>query len=358
MRIEKIQLYRLRIPLKQPYRISSAEIRAFDSTIVCLEAEGRQGFGEAMADVKGYFWETAEGVWDFAREKGPQLLGLEISDAHSKIRSFTKAQPCATTPFLTAMEMVSGRGALAPPSDRTRVPMVAILQASHREAVTSEIKRFIREGYRTIKVKVGFDVDEDLRRVGWAQEALEGSVRIRLDANQGYTFPQAKRLVQNIDPQGIEFLEQPFPQDDWDAMMKLSRISPIPLGLDESIYGMESVEKARKLKCAQFVKFKLMKIGSAEALLEHIQECQEYGLGVVLGNGAAGEISCYHEALLASKAAVLVGEMNGYQKQRDFIFTREIQTFAGQIELLPQCHPQLDPAKIDAYAIDRMHIGP
>ncbi len=354
MVIEKVKLYRLRIPLAQPYKIATAEMKAFDCTLVVLQAEGREGLGEAMADVKGYFWETAEGVWNFAREKGKDLVGLDLRQAHQRIASFTKAEPCATTPFLTAIEMLAQSSALAPPSARTLVPMVGILQASHREGIEKEIKNFIRSGYAVIKVKVGFDVEPDLLRVRLAQEALEGKTLLRLDANQGYDPAQAKRFVQNLDSHGIEFFEQPFPENEWEAMVELSKISAIPLGLDESIYGMESVEKALQLKCARFVKFKLMKIGSADVLLEYIEKCRRYGLEVILGNGAAGEISCYHEALVAGKGLSRAGEMNGFLKQKESILTEEIKVQAGKVILEPHFHLKLDPSKVKKHLLSQV----
>ncbi|MCX5910028.1 MAG: hypothetical protein NTY64_23340, partial [Deltaproteobacteria bacterium] len=315
--IEKVNLYRLHIPLKRPYKIATAEMKFFDSTIVVLQAGGREGLGEAMAGVPGYFWETPDEVWQFSRENGKRLIGKNLTQAHQDIAGFTKKTPCATTPFLTAIESLSGSFALRPPSQSTRTPMVGILQASDREGIQQEIAGFIASGYTNIKIKVGFDVDQDITRVRTAQESLQGKARLRADANQGYTFTQAAKFVKNADPQNLEFLEQPFKESDWKAMEELVKISPIPLGLDESIYGMESVEKARRLKCAQFVKFKLMKIGSAQALLEHIEKSRKYGFGVILGNGAAGEISCYHEALVASKTGTLAGEMNGFLKQTE-----------------------------------------
>lgn len=354
MVIDKVSLYRLRIPLKQPYKIATAEMKAFDLTIVAIQSDGREGLGEAMADVKGYFWENADGVWDFAREKGKRLLGMDLSKAHQTVSYFSQEQPCATTPFLTSMEMLSQGPALAPPLTPTLVPMVGILQATDRDGIQKEIKTFIRSGYTIIKVKVGFDPDQDLLRVRLAQESLEANTLIRLDANQGYRFQEAKRLVENLDPYGIEFLEQPFPEDEWEAMVELSKISPIPLGLDESIYGMPSVEKALRLKCARFVKFKLMKIGSAALLLEHIEKCRNLGLEVILGNGAAGEISAYHEALVASKATSRVGEMNGFLKQKEFILAETIKTQDGKILLQPHFNLKLDPAKLEKYLLDHL----
>ena len=356
MNIERVELHRLQVPLKRPYKIATAEMKAFDSTIVALQTEKGEGLGEAMAGVQGYFWETPEEVWQFAREKGPKILGSPIDHAFQYISGFTRQHPCAATPFLTAMEMLSGNSILTPPSGTQAVPMVGILQATDREEIQKEINEFIAQGYGTIKIKVGFDVDKDIRKVQWAQEMIQGRTLIRADANQGYTFPQAKKFVQSIDPGGIEFLEQPFKEDEWEIMEELARISPIPLGLDESIYGIEAVEKAWRLKCARYVKFKIMKMGSGDALVRGIETAKKYGFEVILGNGAAGEISCYHEALISSRMITRAGEMNGYLKQKESILVGGFKTRGGKFILEPGFSMKLDPQKVDRFTMDRLFL--
>jgi L-alanine-DL-glutamate epimerase-like enolase superfamily enzyme len=358
MKIEKVNLYRLKIPLQRPYKIATAEMKAFDCTLVALQAENREGLGEAMADVQGYFWETPEEVWQFARDKGRKILGSTIPQARQILSGFTKSQPCATTPFLTALEALTGNPALTPPSRIQFVPMAGILQATEREDIEKEVRGFLAQGFDTIKIKVGFDADNDILRVSWAQEAVRERALIRLDANQGYTLPQAQKLVQNIDPLGIEFLEQPFKENEWGAMAELAKSSPIPLGLDESIYGIEAVDKARQEQCARFIKFKVMKMGSAEALIRGIETAKRYGFEVILGNGAAGEVSCYHEALIFYRGAVTrAGEMNGFLKQTESILSEPYRTQGGKIILEPGFYPKLDPSKVDRLAVDRLILS-
>jgi L-alanine-DL-glutamate epimerase-like enolase superfamily enzyme len=357
MKIEKIELYRLKIPLKQPYKISSAEMKAFDCTIVALRTAGREGLGEAMADVQGYFWETADQVWQFAKDQAPKVLGLPVKKAREPISRHAKEMPCSVTPFLTALEMLNPKSLLAPPSQLLSVPLLGILQATDPEGIRAEIEDFISQGYDTLKVKVGFDVDRDIERVNLAQKIIQGRARLRADANQGYNLFHAKKFVQSIDPHGIEFLEQPFKENDWDSMAELSKVSPLPLGLDESIYGMDSVKKAKKLACARFVKFKIMKMGSAEALAQAIETSRGMGFGIVLGNGAAGEVSCYQEALVAGRLSIRAGEMNGFVKQKETILAEALRTAEGKILLAPDYRLRLDPHRVNQCSVDRLVLG-
>jgi L-alanine-DL-glutamate epimerase-like enolase superfamily enzyme len=357
MKIEKIELSRLKIPLKQPYKIATAEMQAFDCTIVSLQSQGREGLGEAMAGVQGYFWETADQVWQFAKDQAPKILGLALGKARESISRHAKEMPCSVTPFLTALEMLNPKSLLAPPSRLLSVPLLGILQRTDPEGIRAEIEDFISQGYDTLKIKVGFDVDGDIERVKLAQEIIQGRAHLRADANQGYDLLHARKFVQNIDPHGIEFLEQPFKENDWHSMVELSKVSPLPLGLDESIYGMDSVKKAKKLSCVRFVKFKIMKMGSAEALAQVIETSRGMGFGIILGNGAAGEVSCYQEALVAGRMSIGAGEMNGFLKQKESILAEGLKTAGGKILLPPGYRLQLDPKKIDRFFVDRLHLG-
>ncbi len=354
MKIEKIELYRLKIPLKQPYKIATAEMKAFDCTIVSLHSHRREALGEAMADIQGYFWETADPVWQFAREQGPKILGLPLEKARDSISRHSKEMPCSVTPFLTALEMLNPRSLLAPPPQLLSVPMLGILQAKDPEGIRMEIEDFIARGYDTLKIKVGFDVDRDIERVKLAQEMIQGRAHLRADANQGYNLLHAKKFVQSIDPHGIEFLEQPFKENDWDSMVELSKVSPLPLGLDESIYGMDSVKKAKRLGCARFVKFKIMKMGSAQALAYAIEASRQMGFGIILGNGAAGEVSCYQEALVAGRMSIHAGEMNGFLKQKESILAEGLKIAGGKILLAPDYRLRLHSLKVDRFSVDRL----
>jgi len=353
MKIEKINLYRIRVPLKQPYKIATAEMKNFDMTIVEIGAGGKDGIGEAMAGVPGYFWETPDETWNFARAESPVVLGMETEKAKAHLLSFQKKHPCAVTPFLAALETAAGSPILSPPAQPQEVPLLGILQAADRAGTEQEVSEFLAAGYDTIKIKVGFDPRKDLARVKMAQEAIQGRARIRIDANQGYQFPQAETFIRGLNPEGIEFFEQPLKESEWVAMAALSKISAVPLGLDESIYGMESVEKARKLQCCRFVKFKLMKVSSAEILADNIKKCEEYGFGVVLGNGAAGEINCYLEALIAARTIARAGEMNGFYKQTESILSVPIKSSGPKILLGPGYSPALNPEKVSRYAVGR-----
>jgi L-alanine-DL-glutamate epimerase-like enolase superfamily enzyme len=145
------------------------------------------------------------------------------------------------------------------------------------------------------------------------QKIVAGRCRLRIDANQGYdrehgcaSPPRSIRRASS--------LEQPCAAGDWDAARAVAAVSPVPMMLDESIYGMDDIERAARLEAARFIKLKLMKMGSLDALARGIRRIRELGMEPVLGNGVACEVGCWMEACIARTLITNAGEMNGFLK--------------------------------------------
>ncbi len=346
-KIDSVRVFRLKIPLNAPYHLSLGQIDHFDLFLARVRIGDREGLGETVP-LRGYSHETDELVWRLLQKWSSQLLGTVPEEALSLLRPEQEEHPFAAAAVVTAIEM-----ALRPPklSADTEIPLLGTVMTDHREEPDEEIEALLREGYTTLKVKVGWDEREDAARVRHAQEVVGDRAQIRLDANQAYGLEQARYLVRHVDPENIELFEQPFGIDAWDAMIRLSEVSPLPLMLDESITSEAELEKAIRSRCAQVIKFKLMKAGGLEALQRLILRAKEAGLKVVLGNGVAGDIGNFHELCFAADHVETAGEMNGFLKQRERLISNPYVTSRGRA-ILPQGYvPRVDWEKVERYSV-------
>lgn len=345
--IEKIRVYQLSLPLKQPYHLSFRELRHFDTFIAVIHRNGRSGAGEATP-LPGYSSEDAGQVWSFACEMGPRLVGRDAEEVKELLNPYVQNVPFAVTPFLTALEGLEDQNGMT----FHDVELVGILSTDHHDRIVREFPEIISRGFSTVKVKVGKNVDADIAKINLIQSLRPEGVKIRIDANQGYDFDQAAKFVRNVEPEGIELFEQPFPKGVWDEMKRLSEISPIPLMLDESINTGEDLARTIRLKCASYVKFKLMKAGSLSNLARLVKSARESGLGVVLGNGVAGEIGCFHEAVAAARVGLAnAGEMNGFLKIRESLLLRPLGFEAGRIKGGAGFVPEPDNERLKKYLV-------
>jgi L-alanine-DL-glutamate epimerase-like enolase superfamily enzyme len=352
MHIEYLALYRLRVPLTKPYRLSFGPLHAFDTVLVELrDTDGRTGFGEATY-LTGYTDETIAGGWALAQNLAASFAGLTAGAIRSRLEPHYAAAAFTATAFNTALEMAAHHPLLAVPR-LTRVPVLALLHATDAAEIEREMQPLFARGHTTLKVKVGFDATRDAAMVRRVQRALCGRGTLRLDANQGYNRDDACRFAAGLDPQGIELFEQPCAAGDWESACAVARVSTVPMMLDESIYGVDDIRRAADLAAARYIKLKLMKLGGLDRLATAIDAIRDCGMEPVLGNGVAGEIGCWMEACVAHGRINNAGEMNGFLKPAAPILTAPLKIESGAIVLEPGYRPALDAAAVARCTLER-----
>lgn len=339
--VERLSLYRLEVPLASPYRLAFGPVTKFDTILVeAQDEDGRIGLGEATL-LTGYTDETVDGAWDLMRRVAAGFPGLAPQRCIDCTAGLTRKAPFAATGLATAMEML-----LASPwlrvDEATRVPLLGVVSGDDADELEAEVAHLLAEGFGTLKIKVGFDAAEDARRVKRIQKAVAGRCRLRIDANQGYDREQGRVFAAALDPEGIELFEQPCAAGDWDAARAVADVSPVPMMLDESIYGMDDIERAGRLKAARFIKLKLMKMGSLESLALGLRRIRDLGMEPVLGNGVACEIGCWMEACVARTLIGNAGEMNGFLKPVTRLLAEPLRFTGGALVLEAGYAPRLD----------------
>jgi L-Ala-D/L-Glu epimerase / N-acetyl-D-glutamate racemase len=354
--IDAVDVHRLRVPLTTPYRLAFGPVNHYDTIIAELrDIDGRHGFGEATL-LTGYTEETIDGSWTLARELSGELAGAELSSVESRLDSLAPTAPFVCTAYRTALDMLRGH-ALLTVARLTRVPILGLLQGKDEIELGDQFERLLGEGYRTVKIKVGFDVGDDLAYVARVQHIVRGRAAIRVDANQGYSPEQAAAFVRGLDPAGIELFEQPCAAGDWEAhraAVEAASRTGLSLMLDESIYAIADIERAAREGACRFVKVKLMKFGGLDALVAAIERIRALELSPVLGNGVACDVSCWMEACVAAQHIDNAGEMNGFRKARRMLLAPPLVFDRGDIVLMPRPAPVLDPEALTSYCCDRL----
>ncbi len=341
MKIVHLILYRLRIPLTTPYRLSFGPVHAFDTIIVeARDQDGHCGYGEATY-LTGYTDETIDGGWRLAGDLAERFAGLPTTTLREHLAPHFDSAPFTATAFNTAVEMLEHHRLLTV-ERRVDVPVLGLLHATQTEDIEREAASLFSQGYTTLKVKVGFDASGDIALVKRVQRVVNGRCRIRLDANQGYGRDDACRFAAALDPEGIELFEQPCAAADWDSARAVAQVATVPMMLDESIYGIDDIRRAAALGAAQYIKVKLMKLGGVERLAAAIDTIRGCGMEPVLGNGVAGEIGCWMEACVARGRITNAGEMNGFLKPAARLLKNPLKFEAGAVVLEPGFQPVLD----------------
>lgn len=140
------------------------------------------------------------------------------------------------------------------------------------------VKKMKAHPWPLYKIKLGSPDDIDLLR------ALRSHTEapFRVDANEGWNFEDAKKLLPELQQLGVTLVEQPLSRAEVDAMKELKQLSPLPLFADESCRTEDDVQK-----CAggfHGINIKLTKCGGITPALRMIDEAKKLGLKVMIGS--------------------------------------------------------------------------
>lgn len=349
--LARITVHRLRLPLPVPYKVSNLVFTAFDPIVIRAQMDdGSEGWAETVVG-PGYTDETDESAWHFCCTMAAQLPGRSPDDVVRELATHLDGHAHAASVLISAIEMAQRHPYLRRTS-AARVGLLRAVQQSEPSSIRDEVRMLLERGYSTFKVKVGFDVQQDLRRVACIQEAAGGRARLRLDANQAYSVAQARAFLAGLDPSGIELLEQPCDKHDWDANAQVALDAKVPIMLDESIYTLGDVHRAATLPGVGFVKVKINKLGGVQRLGDALHQINATALRPVLGNGVATDISCWMEAVIASHTIDTVGEMNGWLRLPRSLFANPLRVRDGAIDIPAGYWPEVDMDAIAAFRVE------
>jgi len=311
--IERVETTHLRVPLETPYRLSHTTVERFDVILVRVEeGSGNAGIGE-VTTLEGYSSEDATTAWTGVTDVAAELPGRSTDGGLELARSELDDRPFSRSALATALETVgASREALT-------APIGGILSAEDdREACEASLSRQVEAGYRTIKLKIGFDPVRDAERLTRLTELAPDDVTFRVDANRSYSMEDARTFVTEADTSNLQLLEQPLPTGRLEDHATLRREFDVDLMLDEEIRGLDTIERAAERNAADMIKLKLMKQGGIAETKRAIDTARSHGLDLVLGNGVQSDVGCVHEARVWHDTGMTtVGEFNGWLKQVD-----------------------------------------
>ncbi len=104
------------------------------------------------------------------------------------------------------------------------------------EKLSRLAREAVAEGFTQIKLKVGASLEDDIRRVRTAREAVGPAIRIAVDANQRWDVHDAIDWMRHLAPYDIAWIEEPTSPDDILGHAAIARaVAPIPVATGEHV---------------------------------------------------------------------------------------------------------------------------
>ena len=137
-----------------------------------------------------------------------------------------------------------------------------------KEMTVKKAIQHYKAGFRALKIKVGLDLNEDIKRVAAVRDAVGAKVELRVDANQGYTVDQAIMFAEAMKSLDVVVVEQPVNASDLAGLRRVTEESEVPIMADECVMSSLDAKKIAREGIADMINIKLMKsAGISDAVM-------------------------------------------------------------------------------------------
>jgi O-succinylbenzoate synthase len=309
LNLVSIRLREIRLPLREPFQISSGTVT--ERRICLLELESSDGtvdWSECVAgEQPNYSPETIDTAWHAMVEwLAPRVLGQSFAgpeEVAAVLETGIRGHRMAKAAVEMGCWAVAARQAGASLSrflggtrDRVQTGISLGIQRTP-EALAEKALAARAEGYRKIKLKIKPGADVDFVRA--VREALGPDTDIMTDANSAYTLDDVRHL-EKLDEFDLIMIEQPLGPDDLVRHAALQRRLRTPICLDESVTDVERAEDMIALGSGRIVNIKPGRVGGFTSSKCIHDLCKANAIPVWCGGMLESGIGRAHNVALAS----------------------------------------------------------
>ena len=307
MKIDRIDLFHVAMPLIYPWRTAYGEDAAIHSVLCRMSSGSVEGWGESSPfEAPCYSSEWAGGLFAIARDwLAPAIVGCEITSPQllQQKLSIFKGNPFAKAVLDTAWWSLSSKISGVPlhvalGATRNQVPVGADFGVMDSlDDLLQSVGRAVDEGFPRVKLKFRPGWDLSMLRAVRSQHADH---TIHIDCNSGYRLSDLP-LFQEVDHFGLAMIEQPLQHDDVLDHAHLQSSIETAVCLDESITHPRQAEQAVALGSCRYMNIKPGRVGGLTNAVAIHNICRDAGIPCWTGGmleSATGSALCVALAML------------------------------------------------------------
>ncbi|MFD0764213.1 mandelate racemase/muconate lactonizing enzyme family protein [Mucilaginibacter lutimaris] len=288
--ISSINIYRFSIQM-EPFTIATGTMNHAQNVFIRVHTnKGFYGVGECSA-FPMIVGETQDTCLVMAKYFAKLWIGKDALDIEARMQQLHDAAAGNTTiksAFDMALYDISAKN--------TGLPLYKFLGGEKRvvesditigintpEAMAHKAIDFKASGANILKVKLGKGAGTDVERIKQIREAVGPEMKIRVDANQGWSFDEAVLALQALGSYEIEFCEQPMRTWYDDRLPELLKLSPVKIMADESIYNHHDARKQINSGSCHYINIKMAKSGGILEAKKIHDTAAERGIPCMMG---------------------------------------------------------------------------
>ncbi len=265
MKITRVETIPVEVPLKEGLTTKTAGGEHVVSPYVIIRIHTDSelvGLGEATLSPR-WSGETSPGcVAAIEGLIGPALIGEDptaLTHLRKKVDGTIRFNPFAKAAIEMALWDLTGKAVNKPVYQllggkvREELPMKMVVGAFPVPQAVALAERFLAEGAKNLKVKVGLNPTQDIARVRAVRQAAGPDIPIGIDANQGWDLSTARRCVADLSNCNLCFAEQPVPITEPQDLVRLRADTHVPIMADESVFTLQDARHLTMIGAADIL---------------------------------------------------------------------------------------------------------
>jgi L-alanine-DL-glutamate epimerase-like enolase superfamily enzyme len=288
--ITSIDIYRFSIPM-EPFTIATGTMDHAQNVFIRIHTNaGFYGVGECSA-FPMIVGETQDTCLVMAKDFAKLWIGkdaLDIPARMQELHAFTAANTTIKSAFDIALYDIAAKNAGLPlyqflGGEKRVIESDITIGINTPEVMAAKAIDFKASGANILKVKLGKDAGIDVERIKQIREAVGREMKMRIDANQGWSFDEAVYALQAIGQYNIEFCEQPMRTWYDDRLPELMKLSPVKIMADESVYNHHDARKQINSGSCNYINIKMAKSGGILEAKKIHDLAAEKGIACMMG---------------------------------------------------------------------------
>jgi len=296
MKIERIETIPVNVPLKpgMTTKTSHGEHVVSPYVIVLIHTDsGQVGVGEATLAPR---WSGETNAGCVAAIDGliaPAISGEDprrIEALRRRMDRVIRHNPFTKAAVEMALWDLAGKSAGVPVYEllggalATELPLKMVVGGFEVERAVELASKFLLEGARSLKVKVGFDLEQDIQRVAAVRELAGSEVAIGVDANCGWSIAEARTAIERLEPFDLAFLEQPIATNDPQQLGALRARTVVPIMADESVFTPDDAWRLTACRAVDLLSVYPGKQGGIAGVVEVGHIAKAAGISCTVGS--------------------------------------------------------------------------
>jgi L-alanine-DL-glutamate epimerase-like enolase superfamily enzyme len=290
--IRQIELYKLSIPLIEPFTTSLGTETSADNVLLkVITEEGITGFGECSPymPINGESTDTCMVVGKYFAKALKGKNALEIEDCISLMDTIIYGNSSIKSAFDMAIYDIASQHAGLPlykfiGGENNKVIITDYtVSIGEKEKMAADALKIKNEGYPAIKVKLGLDGKKDVERIRAIRAAVGNEIPLRIDANQGWKVKEAIETLNALAEFDIQHCEEPIARWKFMKLPKVKKNSPIPIMADECCGDEHDAERLIEIGACDYMNIKLGKSGGIFKALKMVRLAEAANIHLQVG---------------------------------------------------------------------------